>query len=95
MDFRAEAALTTAQCLWLRLTADCTCRVWMRPDQRAIHILDFPIQPALLVGLLLQPSQNLLPDSGFLPALQATGNTRPLAIPFWHVAPRRACAVNP
>ena len=95
MKCGAEAALTTAHRFWLRVTSCCACRVWMRTNHRARHIMDGPIQLALVVGLLLQGCQKPLPDPGFLPAIATTCNTRPLAILFWHVTPRRARAVNP
>ncbi len=95
LDFGAEAALTTAQRLPFSAAVGRPCRVWMGTDQRPIDGMDCPIQLALLVGLLLQNGQNSWPDPGCLPAIEAAGHTRPLALPFGQVAPRRARAVNP
>jgi hypothetical protein len=69
--------------------------VLMGTPNRAIPIVDFPIQLTLTIGLGLQLIQNALPNSGWLPALEPTGNRLPLAIAFRQVPPGSAGPVDP
>lgn len=67
----------------------------VRTDDGAIKHMDRPIQIAGGVGGGLEGRQDLIPDAGLPPAVEATGDGPPGAIPLRQIAPRRASAQNP
>lgn len=46
----------------------------MRPDHRTIDTVNRPVQFTPAIGLLLEGRQNPIPDTRFLPAIEATGH---------------------
>src|SRR5262245_22867944 len=95
MDFRTEAALTTAECFGLRTLCAGPSRVLVRADDGAIHIMDIPIEPPRSVTLLLHCGKEAGPDACFAPAIEAAGNGRPGAIPLGQIAPWGPCTDDP
>lgn len=95
MNLGTKATLTAAQCLRLCLTAPSPGGILMRPNNRAVNIVHLPIQLALAIGLVLQFVEYLLPNPGFLPALETTTNRCPFAIALWQVTPRRSRPIDP
>ena len=87
MDFRTEAALTTAECFGLRALGVGPSRVLVRADDGAIDILDIPVELPRSVTLLLDRGKEAGPDACLAPAIEAAGNGRPGAIPLGQVAP--------
>ena len=62
---------------------------------RGVNEMDLPIHIALHIQGCLQLSKHLVPDPGLAPALEPAVDGRPLAIPFWHIAPGCACPQHP
>jgi len=64
----------------------------MRLNDRAVDMMEAPIQVARRVGLLLQVGQDSIPDAGSSPAIQAGRNGLPRTVLRGQVTPRRSRA---
>ena len=62
---------------------------------RAIDIMDGPMQLPRGIGLLLDGLKEALPEPGFAPTIEAAGHRAPRAIAFGEVAPGSAGADDP
>ena len=87
MDFRTEAALTAAERFGLWVPCGGPSRVVVRADNRALHIVDGPVQVLGSVGTRLDRSKEASPDTRLAPAIKAAGDGGPTAIPLGEVAP--------
>jgi len=67
----------------------------MRPDDRAIDVVDAPVDLASLIRLLLERGQKPVPDPGLLPAVEATGDRPPGTITLGQVPPGRPGLEDP
>src|SRR5574341_2061726 len=67
----------------------------MSTHYRPIQKVDVPIELACRLILLLQGGPHLIPNPRFPPAAEAAMHTRPTAVAFWQVTPRRTCPQNP
>jgi len=95
MDLGTEAALTPAECFGVCATfVGARCRL-MRPEDRAIHIVDLPVEVSARVGLLLDRRKEARPDPRLAPAIKAARDGSPWAIALRQVAPRGASAEEP
>jgi hypothetical protein len=59
----------------------------MRSNDRAIDIVNVPVESALGIGLLLDSLKERLPDTGFLPAIEAAGHGAPTPIALGQIPP--------
>lgn len=67
----------------------------MRSDDGAVHKVQRPAELSRLVGLLLQRTQDLVPDARPSPAIESRGDRLPLAVATRQVAPQSAGAQDP
>ena len=67
----------------------------MGADERAIDVVQIPIDPAARFGLLLDGVKHSLPEAGPLPAGDATGHRAPGTLAFGQIAPGGASAQHP
>jgi len=95
MDLGTEAALTPAECFGVCATFVGARCMLMRPDDRAIHIVDIPVEVSARVGLLLDRRKEARPDPRLAPAIKAARDGSPWAIALRQVAPRGASAEEP
>lgn len=87
MDFRTEAALTATERFGLWVPCVGPCRMLVRADNGAIHIVDIPVKVRGGVGTLLHRSKEASPEARLAPAVEAAGDGGPAAIPLGEVAP--------
>ena len=59
----------------------------MGSHDRAIDIMNVPVDFALGIGLLLYRLKETLPETGFLPAIEAAGHGAPTTIALGHIPP--------
>src|SRR5919202_972145 len=79
-----------------RLTAPGSARrMLVRPNDRAIDVMDLPIEQALFVRLLLQGIQDALPEPVLAPAIEAAGKRLPGTIALGDITPGSTGAVEP
>jgi hypothetical protein len=95
MDFRTEAALTTAERFGFRAPWVGSRRGLVRADDGAIHVVDIPVELPGSVGTLLDRRKEASPEARLAPAVEAAGDGLPGAIPFGHVAPGSTGADDP
>ena len=67
----------------------------VRSDDGAIDMMQVPIQLACGVSLPLQLGQDLVPDAGSAPAIEAGGNRLRGAVLLRQIPPGRARAIEP
>jgi len=67
----------------------------VRPDDRAIHEMDVPIELAGGIRLPLDRREHLVPDAGQAPAAKAAVDGGPRAVPLGYVSPGCARAHLP
>jgi hypothetical protein len=60
-----------------------------------VDVMCVPRHVACRIGLLLDETQDLLPQSLLAPAIEAAGNTAPESKTGGHIAPGGASAVDP
>ena len=77
VDLGAKAALATPQGFRLSVTARGPRRMLMGTNDSGIDLMDGPLQRASRIGLLLERVQDLLPDAGLPPAIEAAGHCLP------------------
>jgi hypothetical protein len=80
MDLGTEAALTPAKCCGVCATFVGACRMLMRPDDRAIHRVDIPVEVSACVGLLVDSRKEARPAPRLAPAIKAARDGSPWAI---------------
>ena len=59
----------------------------MGSNDRAIDIMNVPVDVALGIGLLLHGLKETLPDTSFLPAIEAAGHGAPTPIALGQITP--------
>ena len=64
-------------------------------DDGPIYVVDFPVDAALTIGLLLDLGEDVVPDAGLTPAIEPTGDRADWPVAFRQVAPRRTGADDP
>lgn len=94
VDLGAETALTPPKCFGLRRRRSCASRVLMGADDRGIDVMGLPIELPCRISVLLERFPDPLPDALLGPAVEATGNRRPLTVAFGQVAPGSAGALD-
>ena len=67
----------------------------MGSHDRAIDIMNVPVDFALGIGLLLYRLKETLPDTGFLPAIEAAGHGAPTTIALGQSPPWGTGTENP
>jgi hypothetical protein len=67
----------------------------MGTNDRAIDKVEVPVHPTGLVGPLLQPGQDAVPDTGRTPAIDPTGDRFVAAVALGQILPRCPGAQNP
>ena len=67
----------------------------MRPNNGAVHIVDFPIYLTRSIRVLLKLREHFRPYPCFAPPVKATCHRRPWPIVFWQITPWRSCAKYP
>jgi hypothetical protein len=65
------------------------------PDDGAIDIMDIPVELPCGVGALLDRGKAARPAACLAPAVEATGDGGPAAIPLGEVTPGGSCANDP
>ncbi len=73
----------------------CSSRMLMRSYHRPINRVLFPIDLPSSIALLLQCTQDSLPNSCFLPAIKAAGDRAPRAVVVRQISPRRTGSQDP
>jgi hypothetical protein len=63
--------------------------------QRAIAVVDCPVELAIGVGWRLNRRQELTPDASLLPAVEPTGHGTPRALALGQILPGSPRAQNP
>src|SRR4030095_7336939 len=64
-------------------------------NDRAIDIVNGPVDLALGIGFLLHGLKETLPDPRFAPAIETAGHRAPRPIAFRQIAPRGTGAQHP
>src|SRR4030095_12065700 len=64
-------------------------------NDRAIDIVNGPVDLALGIGVLLHGLKETLPDTRFAPAIETAGHSAPRTIAFRQIAPRGTGAQHP
>ena len=59
----------------------------MRSNDRAIDIVNVPVESALGIGLLLDSLKERLPDTGFLPAIETASHRAPTSKTLGQITP--------
>src|SRR5262245_25303614 len=95
VDLGPEAPLTPAEGFRLGIAGGGARRMWMRPDNGAIHIMDVPIALASTVGLLVHRRQEAGPEACLAPAIKTAGDSTPGAVPLRQGTPGDPCAQEP
>jgi len=95
MDLGTAAALTPTECVGVCATFVGARRLVMRPDDRAIHLVDIPVEVSTRVGLLWDSRKESRPDPRLAPAIQAARDGGPWAIRLRQIAPGGAGAEEP
>lgn len=67
----------------------------VRSNHAAINVMSFPIKLTLRVGLLLEGTQDSVPETDFGPTIEAGRNGGPRAVAFRQVAPRSTSSIDP
>jgi hypothetical protein len=67
----------------------------MGSNDRAIDIMNRPVDLALGIGWLLHRLKETLPETSFAPSIEAASHGAPGTIPFWQITPGSAGAQNP
>ena len=67
----------------------------MGSNDRAINIMNVPVDFALGIGLLLHCLKEMLPETGFLPAIEAARHGAPTPIAPGQITPWSTGAQNP
>jgi hypothetical protein len=94
MQFGAEAATAASERLAVLATAS-SGRVLVGANDRAVDEVHRPIQQTPAVGLPLEGAEDLLPQAGFLPAIEPAGDSMPRAEAPRQVSPWRSSGENP
>jgi hypothetical protein len=95
MDFCPEAALTATERCGLGAPAVGASRVLVRADDRAIHIVDIPVQVRCGICTLLDRGKEASPEASFPPAIETARHGAPRTIPLGQITPRGAGADDP
>jgi hypothetical protein len=67
----------------------------MGANDGAIDVMPVPVESALGIGLLLDGLKEMLPDTGFLPAIEAAGHGAPTPKALGQIPPRSSRAEEP
>jgi hypothetical protein len=67
----------------------------VRPDNRAVHVVDVPIDLTGGIGLRLDLGKDAVPEAGLTPTVEAAGDGGPGTVALGQVPPRGASAQNP
>jgi hypothetical protein len=94
VNFGAEPPLTAASGFGFSSSGRTRCML-MRSNERAIDIVTVPGDFALGIGLLLHRLQETLPETGFLPAIEAAGHGAPTPIALGNITPGGTGTENP
>ena len=95
MDFGTEAALTAAEGFGLRVPSVGPSCLLVRADDRAIDLVEIPVELLCGIGTLLDRGKEASPEARLAPAIKTAGDGLPGAIPFGHVAPGSTGADEP
>jgi hypothetical protein len=87
MDFGTEAALTTAERCGLRVPGVGPSRMLVRADDRAIDIVESPVEVLGGIGTLLDRGKEASPEACLAPAIKTASDGAPGAVPLWQVTP--------
>jgi hypothetical protein len=94
VHFSAETSLTSPQGFGLGPSGR-TRGMLMSPNDGAIDIVNVPVESALGIRLLLDILKEMLPNTSFLPAIEAARHGAPTPIAPGQIAPWGAGAQNP
>ena len=64
-------------------------------DNGPVHVVDFPVDAAFTISLLLDLGEDVAPDTGLTPAVEPTGDRADWPVAFRQIAPWRTGANNP
>jgi hypothetical protein len=81
MYFGAEVTLTAAQSFDFSTSGRVRCML-MGSNNRAIDVVNMPVDFTLGIGLLLHGLKEALPDTRFLPAIEVASHGAPRRIAF-------------
>jgi hypothetical protein len=95
MDFRTEAALTATERFGLCTPAAGPRRVLVCSDDRAIDIVDIPVQVRGGIRTLLDCRKEASPAARFPPAIKTARHSAPRPIPLGQITPGGAGADDP
>lgn len=95
MDFGTEAALTAAERFGLRGAGVGPSRMLVRADDRAIDIVEIPVELLCGIGTRLDRGKEARPEARLAPAIQPAGDGAPGAIPLRQVTPGGAGTQEP
>ena len=95
MHLGAEAALRAAKDLALGVASRGPSSMLMSANDGTIHKVQLPVEPTILIRLLLQGIQNALPEPLLAPAIEAAGEGGEGAIALRDVTPGSTSPVKP
>jgi hypothetical protein len=86
VNFGAEPPLTAAESFGVGSSRRARCML-MGSHDRAIAIMNVPVDFALGIGWLWSRLKETLPETGFLPAIEAAGHGAPTTRALGHIPP--------
>jgi hypothetical protein len=86
VNFGAETSLPAASSFGFGSSRRARC-MRMGSNERAIDLRNVPVDFALGIGLLLYRLKETLPETGFLPAIEAAGHGAPTILARGHIPP--------
>ena len=94
-DFGTEAALTAAERCGLRMPGVGPRRMLVRSDDRAIDLVEIPVELRCGIGTLLDRGKEASPEARLAPAIKTAGDGAPGAVPLRQVTPGGAGTQEP
>ena len=64
-------------------------------DDGPVHVVDFPVDAAFLIGSLLDLGEKAVPEARLAPTVEPAGDRTDWSVAFRQVAPRRTGADDP
>jgi hypothetical protein len=95
MDFGTEAALTAAEGFGLRVPSVGPSCMLVRADDRAIDLVEIPVELLCGIGTLLDRGKEASPEARLAPAIKTAGDGAPGTVPLRQVTPGGAGTQEP
>jgi hypothetical protein len=94
MPFGAETALASAKGFGVGPSGRARCML-VGSNDRAIDVMNRPVDLAIGIGLLLHRLKETLPETGFSPAIEAAGHGAPSPLALRQITPRGTGTQHP